>query len=56
MRGHGDHVSTDTDWCSGPHLVQAPLIHTAWHLLSAAGLAAMGPFLDDVHDHANSPP
>ncbi len=25
-----------------------PLIHTAWHLLSAAGIAASGAFLEDI--------
>ncbi len=25
-----------------------PLIHTAWHLLSAAGLIANGAFLEDI--------
>mmetsp|Transcript_1779 Transcript_1779/g.5168 ORF Transcript_1779/g.5168 Transcript_1779/m.5168 type:complete len:295 (+) Transcript_1779:234-1118(+) len=33
---------------------KAPLIHTAWHLMSAVGLAATGCFLDDIDHHGNA--
>lgn len=41
------------DGLVGMHL-QAPLIHTAWHLMSAVGLAATGCFLDDIDHHGNA--
>ena len=34
---------------------RAPLIHTAWHLLSAAGLAANGAFVEDAERHGPLP-